>query len=67
MKTADGENSNRWAEVLSNREYGAEDQNRSCSHSWAAKQEKLQPLEACFFLTSPFIEPIGSHTMGNLE
>jgi hypothetical protein len=24
------------------------------SVKWAAKQEKLQPLELCFFLTSPF-------------
>jgi hypothetical protein len=31
-------------------------QNRSCSIKWAAKQEKLRPLQGCFFLTSPFIE-----------
>src|SRR6516225_955019 len=30
----------------------AEDQNRSCLHEWAARQEKIQPLELCFCLTS---------------
>src|SRR5260370_20682282 len=57
MKTADRENPNRWAAKRRNRAPGAEDQNRSCLIRWAAKQEKLQPLEWCFFLTSPFIEP----------
>jgi hypothetical protein len=28
----------------------------SCSTRWTAKQEKLQLLDSCFFLTSPFIE-----------
>src|SRR5260370_37800905 len=56
MKTADRENPNRWAAKLTNRASGAEDKNRSCYITWAAKQEKLQPLEWCFFLTSPFIE-----------
>jgi len=28
----------------------------SCSTRWTAKQEKLQPLDSCFFSTSPFIE-----------
>jgi hypothetical protein len=55
MKTATRENPH-WAIKLSNRAPGAEDQNRSCLHKWAAKQEKLQPLELCFFLTSPFRE-----------
>jgi len=50
MKTAAGENPH-WAIKLSNRAPGAEDQNRSGLHKWAAKQEKLQPLELCFFLT----------------
>jgi hypothetical protein len=31
-------------------------QNRSRSIKWAEKQEKVQPKEMCFFLTSPFIE-----------
>ena len=35
---------------------GAAVQNRSCSIQWAAKQEKVQPAEMCFFLTSPFID-----------
>ena len=43
-----------------NRAPGAVDQNRSRSIKWAAKQEKFQPLELCFFLTSTFIELIGS-------
>jgi hypothetical protein len=55
MKTAARENPH-WAIKLSNRAPGAEDQNRSGLHKWAAKQEKLQPLELCFFLTSPFRE-----------
>jgi hypothetical protein len=42
--------------VPTNRADSAEGQNRSCSNKWAAKQEKLQPLELCFFLTPPFIE-----------
>src|SRR5882762_9672047 len=39
-----------------NRAHGAEDQNRPCLHKRAAKQEKLQPLKWCFFLTPPFRE-----------
>jgi hypothetical protein len=27
---------------------------------WAAKQENFQPAERCFFLTSPFIELLGT-------
>jgi len=58
MKTAGRENPNRWATKPNDRAHGAENQNRSCSKKWAAKQEKLQPLEWCFFLTSPFREQI---------
>src|ERR1700737_2748426 len=39
-----------------NRAHGAVGQNRSRSIKWAAKQEKVQPEQGCFFLTSPFIE-----------
>jgi hypothetical protein len=56
MKTAGRENPN--ATVPGNRANGAEGQNRFCSIRWAAKQEKFQPEEKCFFLTSPFIELI---------
>jgi hypothetical protein len=58
MKTADRENPNRWTTVSSNRAPGAVGQNRSCSIQWAAKRENVQPLQTCFFLTSPFIELI---------
>jgi hypothetical protein len=58
MKTAGRENPNCWATVSNNRAPGAGGQNTSCSIHWAAKQEKFQPLEMCFFLTSPFIEQI---------
>src|SRR5271154_1393218 len=47
---------NRWAYMPSNRAHGTAVQNRSCSTKRAAKQENLQPLERCFFLTSTFIE-----------
>src|SRR6202030_2563085 len=57
MKTAGTENPNRWATLASNRAPAAGDQNRSCSIQWAEKQEKSQPAEMCFFLTSTFIEP----------
>src|SRR5260370_14679531 len=60
MKTAQREHPNRWAKVPSNRAPGAVGLNRSCSIYRAAKQEKLQLLERCFFLTSTFIELIGS-------
>jgi hypothetical protein len=56
MKTAGRENPNRWVTVPSTRARGAAVQNRSRSIQWAAKQEKLQPQEMCFFLTSTFIE-----------
>src|SRR5258705_11899108 len=56
MKTAGRENPNRRATVPCNRAPGAAAQNRSCSFKWAAKQENVQPLQMCFFLTSLFIE-----------
>src|SRR5450432_3288196 len=55
MKTAGRENPNHWGKVSSNRAHGAADQNRSCSIKWAAKQEKVRPLQGCFFLTFLFI------------
>src|SRR5450631_1567311 len=60
MKTAGRENPNHWAKVSSNRAHGAADQNRSCSIKWAAKQEKVRPLQERFFLTFLFIELIRS-------
>jgi hypothetical protein len=60
MKTASRENPNRRATVPHNRAHGAAAQNRSSLIKWAAKQENVQPLEMCFFLTSTFIELIGS-------
>jgi hypothetical protein len=56
MKTTGRENPNRWARAPRNRAHGAAGQNRSRSIKWAAKQEKFQPQEMCFFLTSTFIE-----------
>jgi hypothetical protein len=56
MKTAGRENPNRWTTMSSNRVCGAAGQKKLCSITWAEKQEKLQPLEKCFFLTSPFME-----------
>ena len=55
-----------------NRAHGAVGQNRSRSISWAAKQEKFQPKEMCFFLTSTFIELIrhvefNRHTQARLS
>jgi hypothetical protein len=61
MKTASRRNPNRWVGVSGNRAHGAAVQNRSCSIKWAGKQENVQPLEMCFFLTSPFIELIGTN------
>src|ERR1700678_4008746 len=61
MKTAGRENPKRWALVPSNRAHGAVGQNNSRSIKWAAKQEKFQPKEKCFFLTSTFIEPSSPH------
>ena len=60
MKTADRENSIRGVTLPRNRAHGAVGQNKSRSIKWAAKQEKLQPKEMCFFLTSTFIELIRS-------
>jgi hypothetical protein len=59
METAGRENPNRGVPWPRNRAYGAVGQNRSRSIKWAEKQEKFQPKEMCFFLTSPFIELIG--------
>src|SRR5216684_3444602 len=56
MKTAGRENPNHGAVLPRNRAHGAASQNRSRSIKWAAKQEKFQPKEMCFFLTSAFIE-----------
>ena len=56
MKTAGRRTPNRWAPGSSNRAPGAVRQNRSRSIQWAEKQEKFQPAQKCFFLTSPFIE-----------
>src|SRR5271157_4014058 len=52
MKTAGRENPNRCATLVSNRAPGAGGQHTTCSIQWAAKQENVQPLETCFFLTS---------------
>src|SRR6266404_3681763 len=60
MKTAGRENPNHGVAVPRNRAHGAVGQNRSCSIKWAAKQEKVRPWEGCFFLTSTFIELIGT-------
>jgi len=54
MKTAGGENPNRWVATPSNRAYGPEGQNRSCPIKWAEKVEKFQPREKFFFLDFPF-------------
>src|SRR5271168_850601 len=56
MKTAGRENPNRRGRVPRNRAHGAEGQNSSRSIRWAEKQEKFQPMEMSFFLTSSFIE-----------
>jgi hypothetical protein len=56
MKTADRENPIHGATWPRNRARGALGQNRTSSIEWAEKQEKFQPQEKCFFLTSPFIE-----------
>jgi len=61
MKTAGRENPNHGATLPHNRAHGAARQNRSRLIKWAEKQEKSQPKEMCFFLTSPFIERSGIH------
>jgi len=60
MKTAGRENQCPCA-VPRTRAHGAAAQNSSCSNKWAEKQEKLQPLEWCFFLTSPCLESTQLH------
>src|ERR1700693_6241819 len=60
MQTADRENPTHGVTWPRNRAHGAVGQNRTSSIEWAEKQEKFQPKEKCFFLTSPFIELIGS-------
>jgi hypothetical protein len=67
MKTANRENPNRWVTVPSIRVRGAAVQNGSRSIQWAAKQEKLQPQEMCFFLTSTFIELIRSSLFAEIR
>src|ERR1700693_856276 len=57
MKTADRENPTHGVTWPRNRAHGAVGQNRTSSIEWAEKQEKFQPQEKCFFLTSAFIEP----------
>jgi hypothetical protein len=52
MKTAGRENPNHGVALPRNRAHGAVGQNRSRSINWAEKQEKFQPKEMCFFLTS---------------
>src|SRR5712664_3824647 len=61
MKTAGRENPIHGVTWPRNRAHGAAGQNRSRSIKWAEKQEKFQPKEMCFFLTSPFIEQSGSY------
>jgi hypothetical protein len=58
MKTADRENPIHGATWPRHRAHGAVTQNITRSIEWAEKQEKLQPQEMCFFLTSTFIELI---------
>src|SRR3974390_3198232 len=58
MEPAGRKTPNCRAQSPGNRAHGAEDQNRSCSNRRAAKQKKIQPLDLCFFLTSPFREQI---------
>jgi len=43
------------SDKLSNRGDGTEGQNRSCSITWAAKVEKFQLREKCFFLAFPLL------------
>jgi hypothetical protein len=60
MKTAGRENPIHGVILPRNRAHGAVSQDKSRSIKWAEKQEKVQPKEMCFFLTSTFIELIGS-------
>jgi hypothetical protein len=52
LRVSATENPNHGVALSRNRAHGAEEQNRSRSIKWAAKQENLQPEETCFFLTS---------------
>ena len=61
MKTTGRENPNHGVAWPRDRAHGAVGQNSSRSVKWAEKQEKFQPTETCFFLTSPFIELIGTY------
>src|ERR1700731_3269479 len=56
MITAGRENPNQGVVLPRDRAHGAVGQNRSRSIKWAEKQQKFQPKDVCFFLTSPFIE-----------
>src|SRR6266481_7743526 len=56
MKTAGRENPTHGVAWPRNRAHGAVGQSRTRSIKWAEKQEKFQPKEMCFFLTSTFIE-----------
>jgi hypothetical protein len=56
MKTAGRENPISGFTLPRNRAHGAVGQNKSRSINWAEKQEKFQPQETCFFLTSTFID-----------
>src|ERR1700688_3170891 len=67
MKTADRENPTHGVTWPRNRAHGAVGQNRTSSIEWAEKQEKFQPRERCFFLTSPFIELIGTYPRSRTE
>jgi hypothetical protein len=55
MRTASRQNPIHGVTLPRNRAHGAVGQNRSRSITWAEKQEKFQPKEMCFFLSSPFI------------
>ena len=67
MKTAGRGTPNRWTIGPGNRAQDAVGQNRPDSIKGAAKVEKFQPRETCFFLTFPFIELIGSVAAGLLR
>jgi hypothetical protein len=56
MKTAERENRNRWADMISVCANGTAGQNRPCSSTWGWKQDKLQRSEEYLFLTSSSIE-----------
>jgi len=58
MKTAGRGTPNRWTIEPGNRAQDAVGQNRPDSIKGAAKVEKFQPRETCFFLTFPFIEVV---------